>query len=92
MSASGTRLKHFGWGREGEGLSEDEEVFMLARAEARRSAAARGRTDTAPLPAEIRIFHAGRLDRDARRRALRDALHPHRRFRGIAAHRHAEAA
>jgi alkyldihydroxyacetonephosphate synthase len=27
--------EHFGWGREGEGLSEDEEVFMLARAEAR---------------------------------------------------------
>ena len=24
MSASVARLKHFGWGREGEGLSEDE--------------------------------------------------------------------
>jgi FAD binding domain len=35
MSASVARLKHFGWGREGEGLSEDEEAFMLARAEAR---------------------------------------------------------
>jgi len=29
------RLKHFGWGREGEGLSADEEAFVLARAEAR---------------------------------------------------------
>jgi alkyldihydroxyacetonephosphate synthase len=29
------RLKHFGWGREGEGLSADEEAFVLARAEKR---------------------------------------------------------
>ena len=29
------RLKHFGWGREGEGLSTDEEAFVLARAQAR---------------------------------------------------------
>ena len=29
------RLKHFGWGREGEGLSVEEEAFVLARAEAR---------------------------------------------------------
>src|SRR5437764_12818362 len=29
------RLKHFGWGREGEGLSAEEEAFVLARAEAR---------------------------------------------------------
>ena len=35
----------------------------------------------APFSAELRIFHARRLDRDARRRPLRDALHPHRRFR-----------
>src|SRR5262249_48114525 len=35
MSASGARLKHFGWGREGEGLSADEEAIVLARAEAR---------------------------------------------------------
>src|SRR5215475_8571683 len=35
MSASVARLKHFGWGREGEGLSADEEAFVLARAEAR---------------------------------------------------------
>ena len=25
------RLKHFGWGREGEGLSAEEETFVLAR-------------------------------------------------------------
>ncbi len=24
------RLKHFGWGREGEGLTPDEEAFVLA--------------------------------------------------------------
>src|SRR6185503_12562662 len=32
---SAPRLKHFGWGREGEGLSAEEEAFVLARAEAR---------------------------------------------------------
>ena len=25
------RLKHFGWGREGEGLTPDEEAFVLGR-------------------------------------------------------------
>jgi alkyldihydroxyacetonephosphate synthase len=29
------RLKHFGWGREGEGLSAEEEAFVMARAAAR---------------------------------------------------------
>ncbi|MEJ0077871.1 MAG: FAD-binding oxidoreductase [Alphaproteobacteria bacterium] len=29
------RMKHFGWGREGEGLSAEEEAFVMARAEAR---------------------------------------------------------
>jgi alkyldihydroxyacetonephosphate synthase len=27
------RLKHFGWGREGEGLTRDEEAFVLGRIE-----------------------------------------------------------
>ena len=31
MSAA-SRLKHFGWGREGEGLSAEEEAFVLSRA------------------------------------------------------------
>src|ERR1044071_6525345 len=35
MSASTARLKHFGWGREGEGLTAEEEAFVLARAEKR---------------------------------------------------------
>jgi alkyldihydroxyacetonephosphate synthase len=35
MSATTARLKHFGWSREGEGLSADEEAFVLARAAAR---------------------------------------------------------
>jgi alkyldihydroxyacetonephosphate synthase len=35
MSANAARLKHFGWGREGESLSADEEAFVLARAEVR---------------------------------------------------------
>jgi alkyldihydroxyacetonephosphate synthase len=25
------RMKHFGWGREGEGLTSDEENFVVAR-------------------------------------------------------------
>ena len=29
------RLKHFGWGREGEGLTAEEEAFVMSRAEAR---------------------------------------------------------
>jgi len=32
---STARLKHFGWGREGEGLTTHEEAFVVARAEAR---------------------------------------------------------
>src|SRR5580704_8667134 len=32
---SAARLKHFGWGREGEGLTAEEEGFVIARAEAR---------------------------------------------------------
>ena len=27
------RMKHFGWGREGEGLTAEEEAFVMARAE-----------------------------------------------------------
>ena len=46
-----------------------------------RSAAQAARPHAAPFPAELRIFDARRLDRDARRRPLRDALHAHRRFR-----------
>ena len=32
---SAARLKHFGWGREGEGLTGEEEAFVISRAEAR---------------------------------------------------------
>jgi alkyldihydroxyacetonephosphate synthase len=32
---SAARLKHLGWGREGEGLTAEEEAFVMARAEAR---------------------------------------------------------
>ncbi len=35
MSAVQPRRKHFGWGREGEGLTPEEEAFILARAQAR---------------------------------------------------------
>ena len=56
MSAT-PRLKHFGWGREGEGLTAEEEAFVLARAEARFGAALkasasapRARRDQAATP------------------------------------------
>jgi alkyldihydroxyacetonephosphate synthase len=54
MSASAARLKHFGWGREGEGLSADEEAFVLARAQARFGTAL---TESASAPRldEIRL-------------------------------------
>ena len=61
---SAARLKHFGWGREGEGLTAEEEAFVMGRAEARfgttlkQSASARRLEDikleaprvTAPAP------------------------------------------
>ena len=57
-----------------------------------RGAADAARAHAAPLPAELRVFDARRLDRDALGRALRDALHPYRRLRGKPAHGHAAAA
>ena len=44
-----------------------------------RGPAPRARADAAPLPAVVRVLHAGRLDRDPGGRPLRDALHAHRR-------------
>src|SRR5262249_55993246 len=35
LEMSAARLKHFGWGREGEGLTAEEEAFVMARAAAR---------------------------------------------------------
>ena len=55
MSASIARLKHFGWGREGEGLTAEEEAFVLARAEKRfgtalKESASAPRLDAIKLP------------------------------------------
>ncbi len=52
------------------------------------TALAAARAHAPPLPAELRVLHARRLDRDPRRRALRDAPHPHRRLRAVGAHAH----
>ena len=54
-----SRLKHFGWGREGEGLTAEEEAFVLSRAEARFGAAL-NENATAPRLDEIRL-HAPRI-------------------------------
>jgi alkyldihydroxyacetonephosphate synthase len=48
------RLKHFGWGREGEGLSADEEAFVLARAE-KRFGTALAESATAPPLEQITL-------------------------------------
>ena len=53
MSAT-PRLKHFGWGREGEGLTAEEEAFVLSRAEARFGTALK-ESATAPRLDEIRL-------------------------------------
>jgi len=58
MSAT-ARLKHFGWGREGEGLTAEEETFVLSRAEARFATALK-ESASAPRLDEIKL-HAPRV-------------------------------
>jgi alkyldihydroxyacetonephosphate synthase len=58
MSAT-ARLKHFGWGREGEGLTAEEEAFVLSRAEARFGTALK-ESASAPRLDEIKL-HAPRV-------------------------------
>ena len=48
------RMKHFGWGREGEGLTADEEAFVVARAE-RRFGTALTQSASAPRLDEIAL-------------------------------------
>ena len=55
-----------------------------------RGRAAPARPHAAPLPAVVRVLDARRLARDALGRPLRDALHPHRRLRRVAARRDAD--
>src|ERR1700741_727986 len=43
------RMKHFGWGRETEGLTAEEEAFVLARAEARFGTALKESASAPPL-------------------------------------------
>ena len=54
-----------------------------------RGGAQAARPDPSPLPAELRVLDARRLDRDPLGRPFRDALHPYRRFRRKPAHRDA---
>ena len=48
-----------------------------------RGRAAPARAHAPALPAVVRVLDARRLDRDAGRRPLRDAAHPHRRLRRV---------
>ena len=57
-----------------------------------RGPAPPARPHAAALPAVVRVLDARRLDRDALRRPLRDALHAHRRLRRVAARGHTDAA
>jgi alkyldihydroxyacetonephosphate synthase len=54
MKMTAARLKHFGWGREGEGLTAEEEAFMMARAEARFGTALK-ESASAPRLEDIRL-------------------------------------
>ena len=54
-----------------------------------RGPAPAARADPAPLPAVVRVVHARRLAGHPGRRALRDAVHPHRRPHRVAAGGHA---
>jgi alkyldihydroxyacetonephosphate synthase len=51
---SAARLKHFGWGREGEGLTAEEEAFVIGRAEARFGAALK-ESASAPRLEDIKL-------------------------------------
>ena len=59
---SAARLKHFGWGREGEGLTAEEEAFVMARAEARFGTAIK-ESATAPRRHESIRSMTGIIDR-----------------------------
>ncbi len=50
-----------------------------------RGPASRARVHAAPLPPVVRVLHARRVDRNEGGRALRDALHAHRRPRRVGA-------
>jgi len=67
MSAT-PRLKHFDPGREGEGLTAEEEAFVLARAEARFGAALQV-SATAPAFDQIKL-DAPRIKAIAAKKAL----------------------
>src|SRR5260370_24472310 len=54
MEMSAPRLKHFGWGREGEGLTAEEEAFVMARAQARFGTALK-ESASAPRLEDIRL-------------------------------------
>ena len=74
-----------------DGVLEVDQVSRSARIQARRArarargAARRARADAAPLPAVVRVLHARRLDRNPRRRPLRDRLDAHRGSRRVRA-------
>ena len=73
------------------GCSRSTPISRAARIQAgalgpgARGPAPRARADAAPLPAVVRVLDPRRLDRDPRRRPLRDPLHAHRRPRRVGA-------
>ena len=67
---STARLKHFGWGREGEGLTAEEEAFVMARAQARFGTALE-ESASAPRLEEI-VMKALEKDPGSRYQSARD--------------------
>ena len=63
------RLKHFGWGREGEGLTPEEEAFVVARAEARFGTALT-EDSSAPRLEDIQLELARSFEHEDRLAAL----------------------
>ena len=70
-------------------VSRAARIGAGASGPAPRGAARRARADAALLPAVVRALDARRLDRHARRRALRDRAHAHRRPRRVRPRDHA---
>ena len=71
---SAPRLKHFGWGREGEGLTAAEEAFVLARAEARFGTALKQSASVPSLNEVTDATIVGKLAQLAKDLAQREGL------------------
>jgi alkyldihydroxyacetonephosphate synthase len=70
---SAARLKHFGWGREGEGLTAEEEAFVVTRAEARFGMALK---ESASAPRLRMVARSRLMPLCSERRSKQRRIHP----------------